>query len=292
MRRYLEVKLDPDFPFYIYEHTPSTHADILHWHDDLEIGLCIEGKGKFIFGDKVYEVTKGDIFIVNNFEHHIAISNPENPCKFIFMFFMPQLIANPGSSTFDFEYLSPFWYDPKSFCNKVDHSDEVSDRIAESLVQIYKDWKNRDIGYQHLIAANIRRILAFLVNHFRTMESDLFDFNTKNQKRVQPVLEYIKKNYKSNLCLDEVSKILHMSTSRFRHYFKEITNFNFKEYIFYLRIAEAKRLLSETDMSISDIAYNVGFSNLNQFYMLFSKYVLTTPANYRKSSPSVENNAV
>jgi len=50
MKRYLEVKLDPaDFPFHTYEHTPNAVVDILHWHDYLQIGLGLEGKGKFIF---------------------------------------------------------------------------------------------------------------------------------------------------------------------------------------------------------------------------------------------------
>lgn len=289
MRRYLEVDLDIDFPFYIYEHTPSTHADILHWHDDLEIGLCLEGKGKFIFNEKKYDVAKGDIFIVSNFENHIAVSDPESPVRFLFLFFLPRLIANPTSSTFDFEYLSPFWYNSKSFCNKVDSSEEVAVHVSQTLLQIYEDWKGKEAGYRHLIVANVRKILALLLRHYKTTESDFFDIHIKNYKRIQPVLEYIRKNYRTNLSLKEAANLLYMSTSRFRHYFKEITNFNFKEYIFYLRIAEAKRLLAETDMSISDISYNIGFSNQNQFYMLFGKYVLATPAKYRAYYLKIKN---
>lgn len=287
-RDYMEITLDPEYPFFSYEHTPRSNEDMLHWHDDLEVGLCLEGQGKFIFSDKVYEVSKGDIFIVNNFEHHIAVSDLKNPAKYLFIFFLPQLIANPGSSTFDFEYLSPFWYDPKSFCNKIDYSEEVAGYIAQTLKQILEDWQNKGPAYKHLIAASVRKVLALLVRHYKTTESDFFASHLANQKRVQPVLDYIRKNYKCNLTLEEVSDILHMSPSRFRHYFKDITNFNFKEYIFYLRISEAKRMLSEIDISISDIAYNVGFSNLNQFYMLFNKYVLTSPAKYRSSARGLD----
>jgi len=290
MRQYLEVKLDDttDFPFYTYEHIPSTEADILHWHDYLQIGVCLEGRGKFMFSDKVYEVSKGDVFIVNNFEHHFAASDPANPSKYLFIFFLPYLIANPGSSTFDFEYLSPFWYNPKSFCNKVDNSAKAAKPIHDAMKEIFEDWQAREPGYKHLIAANVRKILGLLARHYKTTESDFFTSHTINQKRIQPVLDYIRNNYKSNLSLAEVSNILHMSTSRFRHYFKEITNFNFKEYIFYLRIAEAERMLLETEMSISDIAFSVGFSNQNQFYTLFNKYVQTSPAKYRSTYPKVQ----
>jgi AraC-like DNA-binding protein len=292
MRRLLEVKLDPnDFPFYTYEHTPSTYTDILHMHDYFQIGLCLKGKGKFIFSDKKYDVTPGDIFIVNNFEHHIAESESEDPAKFLFIFFLPQLIANPGSSTFDFEYLSPFWYNPKFFCNKISGKEEPAKLISVAIKEIYNDWQNKETGYKHLIIANIRKVLGFLIRHYKTTEKDLFTTHTINQKRLQPVLDHVRSNYRSNLSLKEVSQILHMSTSRFRHYFKEITNYNFKEYIFYLRVAEAERMLLETEASISDIACNVGFSNLNQFYTVFFKYVSISPAKYRKSSTIIDGAA-
>jgi len=124
-------------------------------------------------------------------------------------------------------------------------------------------------------------ILALLVEHYGKIVSNLEARYLPDINRIQPALDYIKDNFQTNLSLEEVSEVLHMSVSRFRHLFKDIMNINFKEYIFYLRVTEAQKRLAETDMSISEIIYDLGFSNINQFYTLFYKYTLTTPSKYR-----------
>jgi predicted ABC-type sugar transport system permease subunit len=66
--------LDPEFPLNILKFTTRGDSDRIHWHNYLEIGLCTGGNGKFIFTNKEYDVRKGDVFIVSNFENHVAIS--------------------------------------------------------------------------------------------------------------------------------------------------------------------------------------------------------------------------
>ena len=43
-----------------------------NWHDYLEIGLCVEGAGTFKFSSMTYPIALGDVFIINNYEQHVA----------------------------------------------------------------------------------------------------------------------------------------------------------------------------------------------------------------------------
>jgi AraC-like DNA-binding protein len=283
MGHFWEYKLGPEFPFNIVEYETCGTKDKLHWHSYLEIGLCVEGSGKFIFGNKEYDVVKGDIFVINNFENHVAVSDLPETTKYIFLFFLPELIAAPGSSEFSFEYLSPFWYDPGNFCNKVDHSTETARILNQTILEIRDLWNDKEIGYQHIVDANIKKVLAYLIKHYKTNCDCLRTQKIDDRFKLQPAVDYINEHYKENIRLDEVASLLHISESRFRHLFKEIMHIGFKEYITYLRINEAKRLLLVTDMSISDIINSVQFSSNYHFYKLFYKYESISPAEYRKS---------
>ncbi|MCL4514747.1 MAG: AraC family transcriptional regulator [Firmicutes bacterium] len=282
MSAFLEYKLDPEFPFNIFEFVTRGDKDKLHWHNYLQIGLCIRGNGKFRFSNKEYPVTRGDVFICSNFESHVALSELPDSTTYIFAAFLPDLIASPGSRAFDFEYLSPFWYDIKTFYNKIDHLTVTAQLIGQRMVEMKKIWEDRGIGYKHLIDANLKQILGLLIRHYGTADPNYSAFKITNRIKMQPALNYIHQHFMKNITLEEVSSIVHMSESRFRHFFKEVTYIGFKEYITYLRINEAKKLLLTTDMSISEIGNNIGLSNIYQFYKQFEKYISMTPAKYRK----------
>lgn len=282
MEKYWDYKLDPQFPFHIFQFVTQENHDKLHWHDYLQIGLCLEGTGKFVFSNKEYDVTQGDIFMVSNFENHVAYAEPEKSTTYLFMIFLPELIASPGSRLFDFEYLSPFWYDLKTFCNKIEQSQPIVKIIAEAMEEICTIWEQKKAGFKHQVEANLRRVLGMLVQYYQTTDSSYSTHKVTNRLKLQPVLNHINQHFRENILLEKVSSIIHMSESRFRHFFKEVTYIGFKEYIAYLRINEAKKLLVSTEMNISDLIHEIGYSNTYQFYKLFYKYVSMTPAEYRR----------
>lgn len=278
--------LDYKFPFGIIEFTTRGNVDRLHWHDYLQIALCTGGKGKFIFTNKEYNVSEGDIFIISNFENHVAVSIPPNIINFIFVIFLPIFIAPPGSRQFDFEYLSPFWYNSETFDNKIDHNATIASEIYTMIKELKQIWDKKEIGYKHLIDSNLRRILAILIKYYKTVDPQYYLDNMYGQVHIKEALDYINNNYKNNITLADVSEKLHVGESRFRHLFKEKVHMSFKEYVTYLRLAESRKLLYSTDMNIYDIACNVGYTNIHQFYKVFEKYLNMTPAEYRKYSRS------
>lgn len=83
--------------------------------------------------------------------------------------------------------------------------------------------------------------------------------------------------------LDQEIKSLGVTRHRMIRIFKEQYGVTPSEYMNELRIEEAKSRLAETDESIIDIAYSVGFNSLSAFYRLFRKMSGVSPANYRKT---------
>lgn len=92
---------------------------------------------------------------------------------------------------------------------------------------------------------------------------------------------YISENYMNNINLDGIQKELGISKHRISSLIKEQTSLIFKQYLNQIRIAEAKRLLQETNLPINEISDNVGYGNLSNFNRVFKEYTGNPPSFYR-----------
>lgn len=112
----------------------------------------------------------------------------------------------------------------------------------------------------------------------QTVFSNLPDRNADVIKRA---MAYIAKQYHAKLTLDGVAHYVHLNPAYFSSLFSRSTGSTFKEYLNMVRIEEAKRLLSNTEYSIIDIAVAVGFDDQSYFSKVFKKYTGLTPRQFR-----------
>lgn len=104
---------------------------------------------------------------------------------------------------------------------------------------------------------------------------------SKNSEIIRKAIAYISQNYNTNLTLEEVANHVHLNPTYFSTLFKQSSGSSFKEYLNIVRVEESKRLLSNTDYSIIDIAVATGFENQSYFSKVFKKYTGLTPKQYR-----------
>lgn len=93
----------------------------------------------------------------------------------------------------------------------------------------------------------------------------------------------ILQNLYSNLSMDELARLCHLSTSSFKRKFQESFKSSPKKYISQKKVEKAASLLKKADLRISDIAYDVGFDSLATFNRNFSAAYGKSPTEYRLS---------
>lgn len=96
------------------------------------------------------------------------------------------------------------------------------------------------------------------------------------------ILEYVNNSYKEELELKECAEKFHTSASYVARMFKKYYSVSFITYVNNLRIKKAQELLKDTNLSIKEVAYKVGYNNLNYFYRVFKKNTGVTPNMYKK----------
>lgn len=111
-------------------------------------------------------------------------------------------------------------------------------------------------------------------------------FNGKIQAsdmhRLNDVLDYLMKNFRDEVKLEEIAEIANMSSTSFCRYFKSRTNKTVFEFINEIRIGHAHKLLVETQYNMDQICFESGFKNVSSFFKQFKLITGKTPSKFRK----------
>ena len=94
------------------------------------------------------------------------------------------------------------------------------------------------------------------------------------------IADYLSENCEQNISLEELAAHFYLSKYYVCRTFKEITGYTVTEYTNIHRIRKAKRLLEETDMSISEIAHELGYESLTYFERMFKSFMTISPVSY------------
>lgn len=106
--------------------------------------------------------------------------------------------------------------------------------------------------------------------------------------KIEQAKSYIEKNLGRRIQEQVIAEHCNMSPFRFSRAFKKSTGITFQEYVIRARIKEACRLIENPAVSISDIAYAVGFNDPSYFARLFRRYTGQSPSEYRKPAVSIQ----
>lgn len=112
------------------------------------------------------------------------------------------------------------------------------------------------------------------------------ELNDEAKKKISP-MDYIAKNYQNpELSLSEIRQQIGVSESKISDEIKTKTNLSFKQYLNAIRLEEAKNLLNNSNLSISEIAYQVGYNNVSHFNRVFKQIEDCSPGSFRKNEKS------
>lgn len=100
--------------------------------------------------------------------------------------------------------------------------------------------------------------------------------------KLERILHFIGSNYANpDLGVSDIQEALGISTREIGSIIKDELGTNFKTYLNTLRLTEVKRLLQETDLPISDIAYKTGYNHISHFNRVFKKEYEVSPGEFR-----------
>ena len=110
----------------------------------------------------------------------------------------------------------------------------------------------------------------------------LSEARTEDSHAIRAIVDFCAENFTSDLSLASLEDALHLSRYYISHLFSHKLNIRFNDYINSLRVADACRMLSSTDQSVTEIGTRAGFGTLRTFNRSFMKQMGLSPTDYRR----------
>lgn len=273
------------FSAHIQEFQGSTTMVYAHIHDYIEILYTLSGEFKILLNNKEYFFCEGDIVIINSNEIHNIIALHPGLNKYMVIKFKPDMLYTTSQSFFEIKYVMPFILN-ESTHQKIFKKEDVEDTLIPQIIHgVYQEYTEKNYGYELAIRANILNLFLFILRSWRVKNIDLNinqDINKDIINRLNSALDYINSNYHEDITALDMANRCHLSFSYFSRIFKKIMKKNFKDYLNYVRISKAEKLLCASELNITEIAIAVGFSTSSYFIYLFKEYKGISPKQFRK----------
>lgn len=153
--------------------------------------------------------------------------------------------------------------------------------VSEDLVLLYtmalKVAKEDNKFTQQFLAGIVMNILGMVMH---VSQNRAFESN-KSGEIIERAKIIMVENLQKDADIKEIASKLSVSYSWFRKVFKEYTGFSPNQYFLELKLRQAKELLTETNLSIKEISYDLNFSSYEYFLSFFKNRVGVTPMEYR-----------
>lgn len=256
-----------------------------HWHYYIEMLYSLSGQARIILGGRFYSFCKGDLALINAREVHSISAEKGTDTRYIVVKFDPEVLYTTARTVFESKYVLPFTI-AKYQHQKIFTRDEIEGTYIPSLVrEIHEEYGNKNYGFELAVRTNICRIFLWVLRNWQSKGLKV-DFGPVlkeiNLQRLQKILDFLDVNYPYDMTVEAAAKMCNMSYSYFSRQFKSIMGKPFTEYLNYIRVTEAERLLLTTDMYITEVALKTGFSDSNYFIRQFRHFKGVSPKQFRK----------
>lgn len=260
-------------------------TEIEHHHDFIEIVFITKGKGIQVISSNEYEVSEGDIFILQGFQNHYF--KDAGKAEIINVMYDP--VKSPGLISSEIKtidgYNALFILEPRyrsrmHFKNML-HLNRVDLAKSEYILNgMLNELMAKEPGYEMFLKNKLEEIIIFLSRKY----SQISIPKAKSLVRIGKAIEYIERNFQSNIYISQLAEMSYMSVRNFQRIFKEATGQAPNDYLLGLRIQNASRILIETDLAVYHISERVGISDWYYFSKAFKKKFGVSPVKYRKQN--------
>ena len=165
-------------------------------------------------------------------------------------------------------------------CRLIEQDEEFL-RLASSLAA---ELSAEDAGREILIAALIEQIVVHLLRHYSNMRrSDELELSRVGliDRRIRRAVELMHARLDDDLSLKEIAAASYLSPFHFSRLFKKLTGATPHAYLAGQRVARARLLLAETDLSVTQISSRVGYTSPSHFTKAFRQATGLTPRAFR-----------
>jgi AraC-like DNA-binding protein len=253
-----------------------------HYHPEIQLTLMVEGQGQRLVGDGIAEYGCGDLVLLGPNVPHTWRSDPTSSMR------------HPFHHAVDIQFRDNFLAEHFIGFNEMRPVVELLELSAQGLA--FGHTNGGRIAAQKMMRlpslspsrrfVSILNILLDLAmepdGRALTINRSRLSFRIEDQKRIGVICSYLTGHYEQEVDYRMVARLVHMDLASVCRFFKRSTGKTMTEYVNELRVAAASKMLAETDLSVLEIGFNVGFGNHSNFNRQFKRIKGISPRRLRR----------
>lgn len=247
----------------------------LHWHDEVEILYPLSGKADIVIDGVQHDLLKRHLLVVESGQIHSTHSN-SNSAMFLCIHISKSQLK---------EYL-PQIENLRIHCIPSDVPDSKFQqyldlcRMLDDLTRLYM--KDSPSFYMEADGVILQLCARLFENFSVSILPSSSSLSVTSADRIRKVIDYVEAHFQEQFSLNDAASILSFSREYFCRFFKKNMGISFLQYVNETRISHIYYDLTHTDLPISEIMENNGFTNQKLFNRMFKQLYNGTPSEIRK----------
>lgn len=269
-----------DFPLMAFYYKQKENNS--HIHDFHELVVVLNGSGQHVTESLTYPVSVGDVFVLKPQLRHYY--SDTNNLKLINILYRPKELNIPQFDIRDIPgYYVLFEGEPSlmkkgQFKSRLNLNMEQLAIVENIVLKLHSELTQRTKGYCFTALGHFMELISYLSRSY-TPQNNKF---SQKLFRVGAMMNFIERNFKRKISLDDIIREGKMSLSTANRVFRDAVNMTPIDYLIKLRIEYSANLLRNGNFTITEIAMNSGFSDSNYFAKQFKKIMGASPRDYKK----------
>jgi len=246
-----------------------------HMHHDFELDLVLAGETKLMAQNRMVELIKGDMIILNPNDAHEIKAGKDGAiilCIQLSPKFLHSAFPNMGHLLFD------------EMDIKRGLTSEAITNMRQLFIELSYQYFLRRPAWQLLCSGLINMLLYHLLRYLphHILSEDEQQSIKRRAERLRRSMSYVEENYMHRLLLSDIAKREGLSLGYLSHFLRDNLNLSFQDYVSSIRLQHAKtHLLSADSKRMLDISLEAGFSDPRYMKKAFLRFEGCTPEQYR-----------
>lgn len=256
-----------------------------HRHDFLEFSYVVDGRGSESINDMRHQMLPGTFTFVLPYQVHELFTEPGSTLVLYNCMFSMDLLMEPGQEEGLVDLI-----DRNTLPAFAQLEGQDNERMRHLIEDMFNEYKGKEPWRRTILQARLKEILVCF-DRYRRKAAPTIAVTTpasKTSASVWPIIQYIHHHYQDDLALSDLANRFTMSVSRISEVIKQTTGQTFVHFLHDLRLRHACSLLVSTDMSVAEIALEVGYGSYKTFSRIFRETKGMVPKDYRKTKLTQE----
>ncbi len=256
----------------------------LHTHSWVEINYMYSGSCPQTINDQNYVLKEGQVILIDTDTPHSTEALGENDIMISILIDKDYLNSNFFNRMSKDSILSQFFIN--AIAKNTNHNNYIlfhsnhSRRIPIFFQEFLCEFYDPSVNSGDMINSLFNLILSELINVYEN-DMEKQEFKVTNKASIISILRYLEGNYKS-CTLESTAAFFNMNANYLTTLLKQQTGMSYKELVQLQRLKYAEKLLTNTNMPISEIANTIGYENVSFFYKKFKSFYGCSPKEFRE----------